>query len=161
MASWEDAGFFTAQQHMHTLSIDKAWQFPHTPSLQKFPKPWCPTDTLLRSRQNFSPSTLASKLYNTAGSWMICLGFFLWTHWITNIYIFSSQTSTSNANFHYKIKLLKISFWIKCLSTYSWVWLMICKELYNFWKEKQKQLNVKIKFLTSKKHFHRVGFFFT
>lgn len=77
------------------------------------------------------------------------------------IYIFSSQTSTSNANFHYKIKLLKISFWIKCLSTYSWVWLMICKELYNFWKEKQKQLNVKIKFLTSKKDFHRVGVFFT
>lgn len=93
--------FFRAQQHMHTVYWHSL-ALPHTPSLQKLPKPWCPTDTLLRSRQNSSLTSLASKLFNIAGGWnMVCLGFSpMDTFNYKKFRFFSSKTSTSNENFH-------------------------------------------------------------
>lgn len=138
--------FHSSAAHTHTV----CWQsleVPRTPNLKKLPKLSCPTDTLLRPRQSSSPSCLACKLYNTGGGWnmffLVFLFVFLWTLLITNIYIFSSENSTSKGKFHEKIKL-KNSFGLNACLHSSWFWLIICKHRYIFLRKSIFSGNKKI-----------------
>lgn len=106
MASWEDTDFFQSSA-AHAQSTDTAWAaLPYTKPSEAL-KTIVPTGTLLRSRQNSSLTSLASKLFNLSGGWnTVCLGFLpMGTSNYKAFTFFSSKTSTSNASFYEKKKL--------------------------------------------------------